>query len=79
MQVIDIFDERFFVPFRFQAKPCQGCVASPDSCKPKAAAAQVSIDRGEGSPFIIKEIEDSAGGRNPDQAAPRVLAPSRQA
>lgn len=45
-----------------------------DFAAPKAAAAQVAIDRGERSPFLIKEIEDSTGGRTPDQAAMRILA-----
>jgi hypothetical protein len=47
-----------------------------DFATPKAAAAQVAIDRGERSPFIIKEIEDNTGGRSPDQAAMRILTHS---
>ncbi len=41
---------------------------------PKAQAAQVALDRGITSPFIIKQIEDGTVGSSPQQAARSVLA-----
>jgi hypothetical protein len=52
---------------------CSAVVEAINFATPKAQAAQIAMDHGITSPFIIKEIEDGSSGRTPTQAANNVL------
>lgn len=52
---------------------CSAVVEAINFATPKAQAAQVAMDQGITSPFIIKAIEDGSIGRTPNQAANNVL------